>query len=53
MAVAYYCFVNFGWPPSRFNELKEQEKKLVTAFAVKAMESNKKAQEEAEKRGNH
>ena len=35
--VAYYCFVNLGWPPSRYDSLPYREKLMVTAFAAKAM----------------
>lgn len=44
MLVAYYCFVNLGWSPSQFNDLPFQEKKLVTAFALRAMRTEKEAQ---------
>ena len=44
MLVAYYCFVNLGWPPSKFNNLPFLEKKLVTAFALRAMRTQKEAQ---------
>lgn len=45
--VAYYCFVNLGWPPSKYDGLQEREKLLVAEFALKSMRDNK---ELAEKR---
>ena len=40
--MAYYCFVNFGWPPSRYDSLPYGEKLLVTRFALKAMDDERK-----------
>ena len=45
--MAYYCFVNLGWPPSQYDSLQEREKLLVAEFALKSMRDNK---ELAEKR---
>ena len=45
--MAYYCFVNLGWPPSKYDSLQEREKLLVAEFALKSMRDNK---ELAEKR---
>ena len=39
--MAYYCFVNLGWPPSQYDSLPYREKLMVTAFAVKAMKEQK------------
>lgn len=39
--VAYYCFVNLGWPPSRYDELPLREKLLVNAFVLKECESRR------------
>lgn len=39
----YYCFVNLGWTPGRYDALPEREKALVRQFAIHAME--KKAKE--------
>ena len=30
MLVSYYCFVNLGWAPSRYDALPSREKQLVT-----------------------
>ena len=38
MLVAYYCFVNLGWAPSRYDVLPSREKRLVTEFALKKHE---------------
>ena len=43
MLVAYYCFVNLGWPPSQYDGLPEREKALVAEFALKAMHDQKEA----------
>lgn len=34
---AYYCFVNLGWPPSKYDSLPFGEKQLVSAFAMRDM----------------
>lgn len=47
---AYYCFVNLGWPPSKFDRLPFREKLLVTEFALKSMADQKKAVDEAKRR---
>lgn len=48
--MAYYCFVNLGWPPSKYDNMLPREKLLVTAFAVKAMNDQKEAQEKMRRR---
>lgn len=47
---AYYCFVNLGWPPSKFDELPHQEKLMVTAFALRDMKARKAEMDRMEKR---
>ena len=47
MLVAYYCFVNPGWAPSRYDALPSREKQLVTEFALKSMRDQKEAQDRA------
>ena len=44
---AYYCFVNLGWPPSKYAGLPLRERLLVTEFALKDMQSRKRAQDSA------
>lgn len=44
---AYYCFVNLGWPPSKYDGLPFREKLLVTEFVLRSIEQNKKLQEQA------
>lgn len=46
MLVAYYCFVNLGWPPSQYNNLPPREKRLVAEFAIKNMEDEKKLRDQ-------
>ena len=41
--MAYYCFVNLGWPPSQYDALPPREKLLVAEFAMKSMRDNQKA----------
>ena len=53
MLVAYYCFVNLGWAPSRYDALPSREKRLVTEFALKSMRAQKEAQDRASRRGEH
>lgn len=48
--MAYYCFVNLGWPPSKYDGLQEREKLLVAEFALKSMRDNKEAAEQAKRR---
>lgn len=48
--VAYYCFVNLGWPPSQYDGLPFREKLLVSEFALKSMRDQKEAQERARRR---
>lgn len=50
MLVAYYCFVNLGWAPSRYDALPSREKRLVTEFALKSMRDQKEAQDRANRR---
>ena len=39
---AYYCFVNFGWPPSKYEALPLREKVLISQFIHKELQSRKK-----------
>lgn len=50
MLVAYSCFVNLGWAPSRYDALPSREKRLVTEFALKSMRDQKEAQDRANRR---
>lgn len=36
---AYYCFVNLGWPPSRYEALPLRERALIRAFVRRDLES--------------
>ena len=45
MLAAYYCFVNLGWPPSRYDGLQGREKLLVTAFVLKDLKDRRDAEE--------
>ena len=45
---AYYCFVNLGWPPSKYDDLPYREKVLVTNFCMKSMRDREDAQKKAE-----
>jgi hypothetical protein len=47
---AYYCFVNLGWPPSRYDSLPYREKRLVTEFVLKSIKDNEKQKKEAQRR---
>lgn len=40
---AYYCFVNLGWPPSRYDGLPYREKLLVTEFVLKSIRDHDEA----------
>ena len=40
--MAYYCFVNLGWPPSKYEALSFRERALVAEFAAKEIRSREK-----------
>lgn len=42
--IAYYCFINLGWPPSQYDNLPEREKILVAQMAQKEMKAREAAQ---------
>lgn len=48
MLAAYYCFVNLGWPPSKFDALPYRERRLVQLFVLRELNSRKKEQEAAQ-----
>ena len=33
--VAYYCFVNLGWAPSKYVSLPYRERALIAEFAIR------------------
>lgn len=39
---AYYCFVNLGWTPSKYESLPYRERVLITRFIQKEIASRKK-----------
>lgn len=45
---AYYCFINLGWPPSQYDNLPYNERRLVTLFVLRELISRKRAEDEAE-----
>lgn len=50
LLAAYFLLVTFGWPLSRYETLPLRERELTKAMALKYMEANKKAMEEAKRR---
>lgn len=40
--MAYYCFVNLGWPPSKYAELPYRERVLISQFVAKEIKSREK-----------
>ncbi len=36
--LAYYCFINHGWPPSQFAELPFRERILIKVFVDKQIQ---------------
>ena len=40
--VAYYCFVNLGWPPSKYAALSYRERVLIALFAEREIKSREK-----------
>ena len=45
---AYYCFINLGWPPSQYENLPYDERRLVTLFVLRELISRKREEDEAE-----
>ena len=45
--MAYYCFINLGWPPSKYLDLPYRERLLVAEFAIRDMKNRKEEQEKA------
>lgn len=45
--IAYYCFTNHGWAPSKFYNLPYGERTLVTAFALRELNARKKENQKA------
>ena len=39
--VAYFCFTNLGWSPSRYESLPPREKLLVAEFSLKYLHDQK------------
>lgn len=46
MLAAYYCFVDLGWPPSRYDALPVREKALVTGFVLHDLKKRQTLQKE-------
>lgn len=43
--VAYYCFVNLGWPPSKYAKMKFSERALIAEFVNRDIRQRKEEQE--------
>lgn len=41
---AYYCFVNLGWPPSKYEALPYRERFLISRFIQREIRAREKAQ---------
>lgn len=41
---AYYCFINLGWPPSKFANLDYREKIMIIFFIEQDMKARKERQ---------
>lgn len=52
MLAAYYCFVNLGWPPSQYESLPYEERRLVTLFVLRELTARKRAEEKAKANSN-
>lgn len=39
---AYYCFINLGWPPSKYERLPYRERCLIAQFIQKEIKSREK-----------
>lgn len=44
--IAYYCFENWGWPPSKYLALPTRERALVAEFCRRSAQSRRKLQME-------
>ena len=40
--VAYYCFINLGWEPSKYAAMPYRERLLISKFVEKELESRQK-----------
>lgn len=49
--MAYYCFVNLGWPPSKYANMEFPERALIAEFVNKDIRQRKKEQEEVKRKG--
>lgn len=43
-AVAYYCLINWGWPPSKYAALPLRERLLVAEFVKQDVANREKAE---------
>lgn len=43
---AYYCFVNLGWPPSKYANMDFLERALIGEFINRDIRERKKEQDE-------
>lgn len=41
--VAYYCFINLGWPPSKYANLPFRERALIAEMVARELRSRKEA----------
>ncbi len=49
--MAYYCFVNLGWPPSKYANMQFPERALIAEFVNKDIRRRKQEQEEMKRKG--
>ena len=50
LLAAYFLLVTFGWPLSQYETLPLRERELTKGMALKYMQANKNAMDEAKRR---
>lgn len=43
--IAYYCFVNLGWPPSKYASLPFRERALIGEMVAREVRARKAAEQ--------
>lgn len=49
--VAYYCFINLGWPPHKYSKLPFRERSLIAEFVARELARREKEQKNARNYG--
>ena len=49
--IAYYCFVNLGWAPSKYVEMPFRERSLIAEFVLRDTKQRKEQQAKMPSKG--